>query len=658
MAIAQMKKVMIASHQSEAGVLLEALQEAGIIQILDAERAMVSKEWPELCVETRRRRDLPELVTRLDKAVTFLKGCAAEKDETSMFRPLVEVDSKKYQEVVSGDIAEKLLAETEATATSIEQLGTSKENVLGILDGLEPWKDMTEAVEGLVDSGSTSCIAGLLPEQNYSEIAERLVDLCAAIEVVGTRGNMQACVVVCMKADKGDVQKALRGADFEVVSFESMKGTVAELLESRSKELSDIESDLAAANEKSVKLAEERLSLQIYFDHCQNLLNREDTHASAPATENTVLLEGWVKKKDYSKLEKLVGNFSASSVAEMEISEGEEVPVEIDNSNAVRPFEAITRLYGMPSAKDVDPTVFLAPFFALFFGLCLTDAAYGLIMLGLLWWMFKKTQGDKGFLWLFITCSAVTVVAGALTGSWFGNAIVELGGEGSRLDDLRKSIMLFDPMEDPMTFFMLALGLGYFQILCGLVIAFCNNLKNKDYATAIFGQLTWLIFLNSLLIFGLSKGGIIPAVLGKPCGILAIIQAVLIFLFTERKSGMAGRIGGGVFALFGAVFYFGDILSYVRLMALGMVTAGLGMAVNILVKLVMEVPYVGFILGALLFVGGHLFNLAMSTLSSFVHSLRLQFVEFFPKFLEGGGKDFEPLKTKYKHVLVNTNKDN
>ena len=115
---------------------------------------------------------------------------------------------------------------------------------------------------------------------------------------------------------------------------------------------------------------------------------------------------------------------------------------------------------------------------------------------------------------------------------------------------------------------------------------------------------------------------------------------------------MAGRIGGVVFALFGAVFYFGDILSYVRLMALGMVTAGLGMAVNILVKLLIDIPYVGWLLAAVMFVVGHLFNLAMSTLSSFVHSLRLQFVEFFPKFLAGGGHDFRPMQKEYRHVAI------
>jgi V/A-type H+-transporting ATPase subunit I len=342
----------------------------------------------------------------------------------------------------------------------------------------------------------------------------------------------------------------------------------------------------------------------------------------------------------------------------MELSKGEVPPVEIENSAAIRPFETITRLYGMPAVSDVDPTVFLAPFFALFFGLCLTDAAYGIILAGISWWLIRKLQGDKKALIMFMICAMMSIIAGALTGSWFSDAsttiLTESSGFYKSINGLRESIMLFDPMKDPMTFFKIALTLGYVQILFGICIAFFNNIRLKDYATAIFNHLTWFILLNSLLLLGLSKGGVISPVIAKICSPVAIIVAVVIFLFSERKSGMAGRIGGGLFAVFGAVFYFGDILSYVRLMALGMVTAGLGMAINILVRLLMdiEVPVVGFVLGAILFVGGHLFNLAMSVLSSFVHSLRLQFVEFFPKFLEGGGKDFKPMKETYDHVLV------
>jgi V/A-type H+-transporting ATPase subunit I len=185
-----------------------------------------------------------------------------------------------------------------------------------------------------------------------------------------------------------------------------------------------------------------------------------------------------------------------------------------------------------------------------------------------------------------------------------------------------------------------------------------KNLRERDFVSALFEQVTWLVLLNCLVLLGLSKAGMLPTELVPIFGWIAIIQAILIFLFTERNSGIGGRIGGGVFALFNVIFYFGDILSYSRLMALGMVTAGLGMAVNILVQLLMDIPYVGFILGAGLFVGGHFFNLAMSVLSSFVHSLRLQFVEFFPKFLQGGGKDFKPLEESYQYILINQTRNN
>jgi V/A-type H+-transporting ATPase subunit I len=212
--------------------------------------------------------------------------------------------------------------------------------------------------------------------------------------------------------------------------------------------------------------------------------------------------------------------------------------------------------------------------------------------------------------------------------------------------------MLFDPMTQPMVFFLLSLGLGYFQILFGLFIAFFANLAKKDWAAAIWDQLTWIIHLNSLLCLGLAAGGVIPAGFAKPCGIIAIITSLNILLFTLRSGGWGGRIGMGVYQLFSTVFYMGDTLSYARLMALGMVGSGFGMAVNVLVKLVAEAPYVGWVLGAAVFVIGHLFNIALSILGAFVHTMRLQFVEFFPKFFTGGGRDFIPLRKKYRHIQV------
>jgi V/A-type H+-transporting ATPase subunit I len=214
-------------------------------------------------------------------------------------------------------------------------------------------------------------------------------------------------------------------------------------------------------------------------------------------------------------------------------------------------------------------------------------------------------------------------------------------------------MMWFDPLEDPMMFFKLALALGYFQILTGLVIAFVHNLKQKNVIAALCDQLTWLVMLNSIVILLASKFGVVPAGIGGFCGKVAIIPAAVILLFSQREGPIAGRIGMGMYNLFSAIFYMGDVLSYLRLMALGMVTAGLAMAVNVIAKIALDIPYgLGIIVMIGILIGGHGFNLAISGLSAFVHTLRLQYVEFFPKFLVGGGRQFQPLSKQYKHIYI------
>jgi V/A-type H+-transporting ATPase subunit I len=214
-------------------------------------------------------------------------------------------------------------------------------------------------------------------------------------------------------------------------------------------------------------------------------------------------------------------------------------------------------------------------------------------------------------------------------------------------------MMWFDPLEKPMMFFGLSLALGYIQILTGLVIAFVHNLRQREIAAAVFDQLTWLVMLNSIVLFGASKAGVISSEMGRMFGYVALVPAGLIFLFSHREGGIGARLGMGAYNLFSAIFYMGDVLSYLRLMALGMVTAGLAMAINVIAKITLDIPYIGFLVMIVVLIGGHGFNLAISGLSAFVHTLRLQYVEFFPKFLTGGGRQFSPLGKEYKHIYIN-----
>jgi len=649
MAIAQMAKVMIVSHRTQVSELLEALQAEGICQILNADDAVVSRDFPELGGAVQRPKDIETLLNRLQKSIAFLDGFSGvKKGLAAALAPRTVVDEQAYDEVVCDRDVLRIIDKSERLESSIEATKTEIENLQMRLETLAPWADLKTPVEDITELWQTICLAGLIPAQQFDRVQAGIEELGAAVQQIGSANSKYACLIVCLKKNIDETQKLLRSAEFESASFEPMTGTVADLMSEHTRKLDDATQQLQTLQDDAAQLSENLLKLQILHDHYDNLLNRDRTRDTAPATEHTVILEAWVKKHDYARLERIVSNFEAASLAKIKPAEDEETPVEIENKTYVRPFESITRLYGMPSYINVDPTIFLAPFFALFFALCLTDAGYGLIMIAIIACLIRKMQGDKKLMWMFIICSVATIVAGALTGGWFGDAVQQFV-PGMKDKDIS---LWFNPFKKPMTFFVLSLALGYFQIITGITIAFVHNLKIKQFAAAVFDQLTWLVMLNSIALFGLSMAELIPPGVGKFFGLLALVPAVAIVLFSERKGALGARLGMGFYNLFSAIFFMGDILSYVRLMALGMVTAGFAMAINVIAKIVIDVPYIGYVLAAVILIGGHLFNTAMSALSAFVHTLRLQFVEFFPKFFVGSEKMFVPLSKKYNHICI------
>lgn len=650
MAIARMAKVMIVSHRSQASDLLEALQGEGICQILNADEAMVSKDLGETDAAPQRPRDIEALLGRFDRSIEFVKSYAqAPKGLAAALAPRAVIDEQSYNKVVADRGIVNILDRCEQVEVLIEKTKGRIEGLRGTLEGLLPWECLDTAVEEIGQLQRATCWAGLIPVQQLDQAVEKIAELGAAVQKVGPAGNRNACLIVSLNETAEDVQKILRSAEFEAFSFEGMSGTVRELIAERTEELERAQRQLGEQRADAVELAGSLLKLQILHDHYRNLLSREQTKNGAPATECTVLLEGWVKEKSRGLLEKIVSRFDAAAVTIIQPGENEQVPVDIENRCVFRPFEVITRLYGVPQQIDVDPTIFLAPFFALFFGICLGDAGYGIAMIAGMLLLIRKMQGDKKLLWMLVICSGAGVFVGALTGGWFADAIPQFV---PALVPLKDKIMLFDPLETPEKLLGLALMLGYIQIISGLLIGFGHNLYKKDYIAAVCDQLTWLVMLNSVVLLGLSKAGVVPVVVGSVFGKVAIVPAVMIFLLSSRQGSWGARLGMGFYNLFSSVFYMGDVLSYLRLMGLCMVGAGMGMAVNLIAKIALDIPYVGIIAAILVFVGGHGFNVILSVLGAFVHTMRLQYVEFFPKFFAGGGRDFQPLRKEYKHIYI------
>ena len=641
---------MIVSHRSQVPELLESLQQVGICQLLDAEQSYITKQYPELCCKIGSERQTRDLLGKLNQVTDFLKNYVPPQGGiANALAPRRVIDKNKYEKVTSDKSIFEKIEDCRSCQQKIEQLAGEIENINGKLSALQPWKKLDTPLEQMNELKNVRCFVGFLPAQYRSEAEEKLQQFNAGMEIVNEMPVHTTCIIVCLKEDGGEVQKILRSADFEQVSFESMTGTVQENIQHLEKQLKQVKQQLAGQQEKAKELAKEQLDFQIVADHLSNLLKRQDTQGTAPATEQTAIFEGWVRRKDLSRLGEIVSQFDAASISEVQPAEDEEPPVEIENKRGIKPFEVITRLYGMPRYFEVDPTAMLAPFFAIFFALCLTDAGYGIIIILAMVWLIKKMQGDKKLLWMLGICSVFTVVAGVLTGGWFGDAVQQFV---PALEPLRKKFMWFDPLDKPMMFFYIALILGYAQIIFGLFIAFVHNLARRDYVAAVFDQLTWLVMLNSIVVYGFAKSGVVSAEVGSFFGYLALVPAAGIFLFSQREGGIGGRLGMGAYNLFSAIFYMGDVLSYLRLMALGMVTAGLAMAINVIAKIALDIPYIGAVVMVLVLIGGHLFNLAISGLSAFVHTLRLQYVEFFPKFLQGGGRDFQPLKKEYQHIHI------
>ena len=294
------------------------------------------------------------------------------------------------------------------------------------------------------------------------------------------------------------------------------------------------------------------------------------------------------------------------------------------NPGVLRHFELLVRLYASPRYDEIDPTVLIAPSFVIFFGLMITDAMYGLVCLAL---GLGILRGGGRYYPLFrsagvLLClgGASTVIMGALTGGWFGNLMAEYLGL-----TFLNSLIVIKPMVDVARFLVFAIVLGLVQLNFGIVLGMVRYFRGGDVRSGV--QHIWILLLEAALgAYGLGA----PAL-----SVAFLVPAAAMLLVSEK--GMA---------LFGLTGLLGDTLSYARLMALGLVSFGLAVAINALAAMIVDVRYVGWLLALLVLLGGHAFSFVLNVMGAFAHGVRLHFVEFFSKFYSGGGEEFVPFAIK------------
>jgi V/A-type H+-transporting ATPase subunit I len=341
----------------------------------------------------------------------------------------------------------------------------------------------------------------------------------------------------------------------------------------------------------------------------------------------------------------------------------------------IQPFEFITEIYGMPKYNELDPTPFLAPFFFIYFGLCVSDAGYGIILVLFSLFVLKKFRlGPQGvkFFRLFLFCGISTIIIGAAMGSWFGN-LFDLIAENNKaflpLKTFKDALVVLDPAKEPTKLLGLALSFGVIQVWFGNIVAAIGNLKNKRYPDILFDQVSMLTFLFGLTGLGLIFLKLLPDTRLNLFKAAALLGAVALILTQGRsEKGPGAKLFYGVYNLYNSLSgYLSDILSYSRLWALGLVTGVMAMTINLIsmqfsailtaaVPVINKISSLKAIVGAcvliIIFILGHLASFLMNLLGAFVHPVRLQFVEFFSKFFKPGGSTFRPFKVKTKYINI------
>jgi len=298
----------------------------------------------------------------------------------------------------------------------------------------------------------------------------------------------------------------------------------------------------------------------------------------------------------------------------------------------------------------------MAPFFFLFFGMCLGDAGYALVMAAILWMLFKKYRKipseTRNFMHLFLSGAIATFLYGLITGSFFGDFIDSFSFMAF-LRPLKEALLVVDPMKNPMAVLGLSILLGVIHLMFGLGVAAYDEYRKGNRADAVGGKISWILFVVGLILVGAGSAGILPTPLYAAGQGMAAVGTCLIFWYAGRgEKNIFLKVGLGLYALYGSTSYLGDILSYSRLLALGLGSAVIGSVINLLGNMVAGIPFIGWTLAIALVVGGHIFSIAINLLGAFVHAMRLQYVEFFSKFYSGDGVTFNPLRFQTQYVDV------
>lgn len=632
-----MKHLRLLGMESEREALLKAMQDMECVEISSidgSEEALKSgfakPDDKALMSAQEASRAYRTALASLDRFAPEKKGMFRKRQGVSraaFFSAESEENARTAAETINKDT--RRLGEIESERTKNEALRAT----------LAPWLTVDAPLGGA--DGALAVFFGTVGLNVTDDALKALADSLDRLltwQQASSDRSLRYLLVMCHGSVKERALSALRDLGFSTVSFRGMTGTAKENDKALAENLAALEKERQEIEQRIAGLGGKREALLEASDRAAIALRREEAKSRLVGTDKVFLLEGWLPADRCAALEKALKPFTcAIETREPTEDEYPQVPVQLKNNKLTRPLNMVTEMYSLPAYGTLDPNPLMAPFFILFYGIMMADMGYGLLMMIASVIISKKyrPKGTSGELFSLLgLCGISTFIMGALTGGFFGDFLTQLVAIVSpgTVFALPK---LFDPLDDLTMILIGSMALGMVQIVTGMAISLIEKCKRKKFLDAFFEEITWWIVFIGIALLALGKGA---AVLYVGCALVLLGPIV------------QGKGWGKLTGVFGSLYnhvtgYFGDILSYTRLMALMLAGSVIAQVFNMLAAMPGNV--IAFIIISML---GNAMNFGLNLLGCYVHDLRLQCLEFFNKFYVDGGKPFRPMTLDTEYV--------